>query len=451
MTLHSLLFGDPDVDAHLSDAARVQAMLDVEVALAEAEAQADVIPAAAVTSIRQAARAERFDLSALAREAAEAGNLAIPLVRQLRAIVGDIDSEAANHVHVGATSQDIIDTSLVLQLKGALPPCLAQIRRATEAAAAHARRHRRTPMAGRTLLQQATPITFGLKAAGWLEALERGRVSLQANADRAFVLQFGGASGTLAALGPAAPVVSTQLGARLALPVPALAWHSHRDRLAAFGCGLGVLAGTFGKIARDLTLLSQTEVGEVLEAPRPGRGGSSSMPHKHNPVSAAVAVAAAVRAPGLVSTLLAAMPQEHERGLGGWQAEWDVLPELMRLTGGAARAIAEALDHLVVDDSRMAASLELTHGLILAEAVVVRLARDLGRLNARTIVDDACRRAAAAKRLLADVLMDDPRVAAILAPDAIRECLTPAAYLGQAEAFVDRVLTEWDRSRAGHA
>ena len=301
-------------------------------------------------------------------------------------------------------------------------------------------------MAGRTWLQQATPITFGLKAAGWLEALERGRAAIHERGRSAFVLQFGGASGTLAALGASAPAVSKALGEELGLPVPDLPWHGHRDRLMRFACELAVLAGTIGKIARDLALLSQTEVAEAFEAPAPGRGESSSMPHKRNPVSAAVALAAALRAPGLIASLLAGMPQEHERGLGGWQAEWDVVPQLMNVTAGAARAIADALDHLVVDEGRMARNLDVTDGLILAEAIVVRLAPRLGHSEARALVDAACTLAIADKRPLVAVLSEDPRVTKVLPPDAIRQCLSPDGYLGQAEAFVDRVLAEWDRN-----
>jgi 3-carboxy-cis,cis-muconate cycloisomerase len=369
----------------------------------------------------------------------------------LRARVASIDARAAHHVHVGATSQDIIDTAAVLQLRAALPALSAQVGRAAAAAARHAQRHRRTPMAGRTWLQQSTPITFGLKAAGWLEALERGRTAIDDQGRRTVVLQFGGASGTLAALGPAAADVARALGERLGLSVPNLPWHSHRDRLIRFACELGVLAGTIGKVARDLGLLSQTEVAEAFEAPAPGRGESSSMPHKRNPVSAAVALAAAVRAPGLVSSLLGGMPQEHERGLGGWQAEWDALPELMIVTAGAARAIADALEHLVVDEAKMAANLNLTGGLVLSEAIVVALTRQLGQIDARAVVDAACRRAVADKRPLVDVLSEDSRVIGLLPPDAIRQTLSPGNYLGQAEAMVDRALAEWKRTRPADA
>ena len=310
------LFGDPDVAAHLSDRARLQAMLDVEAALADVEAQLGIVPRSAVEPIRAAANADLYDRHALAAEAAEDGNPAIPLVRHLTRKVAEENADAARYVHWGATSQDIIDTALVLQLQRAVPLILAQLDRAAAAAAGHARRHIDTVMPGRTWLQQATPITFGLKAAGWLGAIARQRASLAAALDEARVVQFGGASGTLASLGERGLDVADALAARLGLAAADISWHAHRDRLVRLACALGVTCGTLAKVARDISLLAQTEVGEAAESRERG-GGSSAMPHKQNPVSASVALAAGVRAPGLVATMIAAMPQEHERGLGG--------------------------------------------------------------------------------------------------------------------------------------
>jgi 3-carboxy-cis,cis-muconate cycloisomerase len=446
MSLYERLFGEPTVAAHLSDDARLQAMLDVEVALAEAQAAVGIVPASCVDPIRDAARADRYDRGALAREAALAGNLAIPLVHHLTRAVASTHPDASRYVHLGATSQDIIDTGLVLQLKAALPALLAQVDRAATHAAGHARRHRSTPQAGRTWLQQATLITFGLKVAGWLDALDRGRRHLAGAASQSLVLQFGGASGTLAALGADAAAVSRGLAERLQLALPAMPWHAHRDRLAHLACALGVLTGTLGKIARDLALLSQTEVAEVYEAPREGRGSSSTMPHKRNPVSAAVALAASVRAPGLVASVLAGMPQEHERGLGGWHAEWEVVPELVLLTAGAARSVADALENLVVDVARMSSNLAITKGLIHSEAVAVELARHIGKPAAHALVDTCCRRAVSEGRLLVNVLVEDAGVTRFLTPDAINARLLPEASLRQGEAFVDAVLAAWKRS-----
>ena len=419
--------------------ANLQAMLDVEAALAEVQASVGMIPQSAAGAIRAAARSELYDAALIEAEARSDGNPAIPLVRLLTSRVASIDAEAARYVHWGATSQDIIDTALVLQLRRCVPAILGDLERAAEAAARHARQHAATPMAGRTWLQQATPITFGLQAAGWLDALDRVRHSVRAAFDGAMVLQFGGASGTLAALGQHGPAVATRLAAHLSLALPALPWHAHRDRLASLACALGVATGTNGKIARDLGLLAQTEVGEAHEA-QGQAGGSSSMPHKQNPVRAAMAIAAAVRAPGLVATMLSAMLQEHQRGLGGWQAEWETLPELVSIAGRAAQAVAEALDGLVIDPARMRRNLELTNGLVLAEAVVMQLAPAMGKQEAHAHVERAARRAAEEHRALADVLAEDPAVTAILDGPHIKSTLMPASYLGSAAVFVANVL-----------
>lgn len=415
-------------------------MLDVEAALADAESALGVIPAQAAPRIREEARADLYDLAAIASDATAAGNLAIPVVRHLTRRVAARDAGAARYVHWGATSQDIIDTGLVLQLEDAVPPILRHLRSAAANAAGHAERHAATPIAGRTWLQQGTPTTFGLKAAGWLDALERAAAGVESAMQAALVLQFGGATGTLASLGEHGPAVADALGARLGLAIPAAPWHAHRDRLASLGCALGVATGTLGKIGRDLALLGQTEVGEAFEAAGEGKGGSSTMPHKRNPVKVSVVLAAAVRAPGLVGTLLSAMPQEHERGLGGWQAEWETLPELVRVTAGSARALSAALEGLVVDPARMRQNLAATRGLALSEAVTMALAASLGKSDAHARVEEACRRAVAERRDLVDVLSEDPVVTAVLDRAALERHLTPERYLGAARAFVDRIL-----------
>jgi 3-carboxy-cis,cis-muconate cycloisomerase len=312
--------------------------------------------------------------------------------------------------------------------------------RAAEAAAGHAREHATTPMAGRTWMQQAVPVTFGLKAAGWLAALRRVRARVASECEAATVLQLGGASGTLASLGTEGIDLAAELGKRLSLRVPDVPWHSHRDRFAGLATSLGIVAGTLGKIAHDLALLGQTEIGEAYEAPAAGRGGSSTMPHKRNPISASVALAAAERAPGLVATMLGAMVQEHERGLGGWQAEWETLPELVRVVAGAARAVAEALSGLVVDPERMRANLDATDGLVLAESVSATLASRIGKAKAHELVEAACRRAVEEKRPLKAVLAADPQVTRYLSPIEIEAAMMPEAYLGMAAEFVRRVL-----------
>jgi 3-carboxy-cis,cis-muconate cycloisomerase len=419
-------------------ARRLQAMLDVEGALADAEASLEIIPQSAAQAIRHACRADLYDAAALADAARRAGNLAIPLVRELTQKVAAANADAARYVHWGTTSQDVIDTALVLQLRDSIPAIVGDLTRAADAAAGHARRHANTPMAGRTWLQQATPVTFGLKAAGYVDALDRVASGIRTALTAATVLQFGGAAGTLAALGDRGIPVAKRVGVALRLEVPAVPWHAHRDRLAALCCALGVAAGTAGKIARDIALLAQTEVGEAHEGT--SNGGSSTMPQKQNPVASAAVLAAAVRAPGLVATILAAMPQEHERALGGWQAEWDTIPELVIVTADAASAIADVLDRLVIDPARMRANLEASGGLVLAEAVAMRLAPRLGRQEAYALVERAARRAGAERRTFADVLREDPQISAVLDRRTIDETLTPETYLGSTSAFIADVL-----------
>lgn len=442
--LHARVLGDADVAAHFSGRAQLQAMLDVEAALAAAEAQVGVIPPGCVAPIRAAARAELYDRVRIAVEATETGNPVIPVVRHLTARVEESDAEAARFVHWGATSQDVLDTGLVLQLRTAVPTVIDHLGRGVLAAAAHARRHAGATMAGRTWLQQATPVTFGLKAAGWADALDRVRGRLRAALDGALVLQLGGASGTLASLGPQGPAVTEALAACLGLPAPDIPWHAHRDRFAQLACALGIAAGTAGKIGRDVALLAQTEVGEVSERPGQGRGGSSTMPQKQNPVAASIALAAAGRAPGLVATMLGALVQEHERGLGGWQVEWDTLPDLVAIAAGGARAAADALDGLAVDTGRMRANADASGGILLAESVAMALAGSIGKHEAHACIAGACRRAEAERRPLADVLGDDPLVARHLDSAAIARLLSADNYLGATRTYIDRVLERLD-------
>ena len=444
--LFGALFGDAEVDARFSHQARLQAMLDVEAALADAEAHLGIIPRTAATAIRAAARAERLDAGALASAAAASGNLAIPLIKQLTRIVSAADPDAARHVHWGATSQDIIDTGLVLQVRDAVPVILRHLERAEGAAARLARDHIDTVMAGRTWLQHATPVTFGLKAAGWLDAVDRQRLALGGALEQARVLQFGGAAGTLAALGDRGGDVAERLAAILELRVPDVPWHAHRDRIATLACALGVTCGVLGKIARDLALLAQTEVAEAMDDLA---GGSSAMPQKQNPVRASVALAAAGRAPWLVASILAAMPQEHERGLGGWQVEWTAVPELIRVTAGASRAIGDALETLKIDQHRMRTNLDSTRGLALAEAVVVSLSAHMARHEAQALVTAASRRVRADGISLAEALAADPAIVRWMTREEIEHRLAPESYLGEARMFVEAVLARVSGSAPG--
>jgi 3-carboxy-cis,cis-muconate cycloisomerase len=440
MELFDHLFRSEDVERCFSSGACLQGMLDFEAALARAEGRAGVIPSSTATAIAAKCNADLFDVQGIAHGAKLAGNVAIPMVKALTALVAEDDKEAARYVHWGATSQDAIDTGLVLQLQQSLKLIADDLDRLARGLAGLATKHRSTIVVGRTWMQQALPTTFGAKVAGWLDAVDRHRERLCETQRRAIVLQFGGAVGTLAALNDRGTEVAKNLAEDLRLPVPEIPWHSHRDRMAEVATTLGLCVGTLGKIARDIALHSQTEIAEVSEPTVEGRGGSSTMPHKRNPVTSAAVLSAAMRVPGLVSTMLAAMVQEQERGLGGWHAEWETLPEIVRLTAGALHHMAETAPALEIDVERMKHNLEVTHGLIYAEAVTMALAQNIGKAAAHKLVESACARAQKRKQHLRDVLRDDQEVRAHLSVEAIDTLFDPRRYLGEAEAFVDRVV-----------
>jgi 3-carboxy-cis,cis-muconate cycloisomerase len=424
-----------------SDESVLQAMLDFEAALARAEAEAGIIPKAAAAAIGSAAVAKEFDAAKLTREALRAGTPAIPLVKALTARVRDVDSGAARFVHWGATSQDVADTALVLLLARARLILGADLARLEEALARLSQQHRDTIMLGRTLMQAAPPITFGLKAAGWLGAIRRSRQRLEAAFAEALVLQFGGASGTLAALGSQGLVVGQALARELHLGFPDAPWHTHRDRLAAVVTGCSVLTGCLGKMARDISLLMQEEVGEVSEPGGEGRGGSSTMPQKQNPMASALALGSADRVPGLVAAFLTGMVQEHERGVGGWQSEWPTIAAVVQATGLAAASMAEAAEGLGVDKARMRANIAATQGAVFSERAMMLLGSALGRDVAHKLLGEAARKANAEGRRLSEVLSEMPEVARVIDGATMRDLETPESYLGMAEALRKRLLS----------
>jgi 3-carboxy-cis,cis-muconate cycloisomerase len=434
------LFASGAMRAIFSARARLSRMLEFEAALAHAEAEFGIIPVLAADAIAGCCNAEAFDIDAIERAAHNAGNLAIPLVAALTARVAAAQPDAKGYVHWGATSQDAIDTGLVLQLRDALALIDGDVTRLADALAVQARRHAATVLAGRTWLQQALPITFGVKLAGVVSALDRHRERLASLRTRVLVVQFGGAAGTLASLGDKGIAVTQALAKRLALDVPDMPWHTQRDRLCEAAATLGMLTATLGKLARDLSLLAQTEVGEALEPAASGRGGSSTMPQKRNPVGASAALAAAVRVPGLVSTMLVAAIQEHERGLGSWPAEWETLPDIALLTSGALAAMVEVVEGLDVRPERMRANLDITRGLVFAEAVQMALAPTIGRDTAHALVAGACRSAAAQRVHLRDILERQPAVSAVLDAQALERLFDPSQYLGESAAYIDRAL-----------
>jgi 3-carboxy-cis,cis-muconate cycloisomerase len=440
MNLLDPLFRSQEVERIFSNRATLQGMLDFEAALARAEARSGYIPASAASAIEAKCRAELYDLAALARATADAGNLAIPLVKHLTILVAQKEKSAARYVHWGATSQDAIDTGRVLQMRQALLIISSELDHLASELAILAHKNRSTLLPARTWMQQALPTSFGFIAAGWLDAVDRHRLRLGETQQNCLVLQFGGAVGTMAALGTRGLDVAKNLAKELQLTLPTVPWHSHRDRMAEIATTLGLCAGTLGKIARDISLHTQTEVAELFEPAGEKRGGSSTMPQKRNPVTSAVVLATATRVPGLVGAMLAAMVQEEERGLGSWHAEWETLPEIVRLTGGALHHLTEAISGLEIDARRMRSNLDLTRGLIYSEAISMALAEKLGHLKAHELVRAACQRAQEARRDLRAVLAEDVEVKNLLSEADLERLFAPANYLGLAEQFIDRVL-----------
>jgi 3-carboxy-cis,cis-muconate cycloisomerase len=442
MRLFDKLFRCEAIDRIFSDQAYIQSLLEFEAALARAEAKAGVIPATDAPIIAAACRAEQFDIEELASQAALSGNVAIPLVKKLTELVAKQNKDAARFVHWGATSQDSMDTAVVLQLRRALDVVDQDLARLTSTLASLADKHRATPIAARTWMQQALPTTFGFIVAGWLDAILRHRSRLSELRARNLTLQFGGAVGTVAALSGRGPAVAKALAEELHLPLPPIPWHTHRDRIVEIAAALGLCAGTLGKIARDISLHAQTEIAELAEPAGEGRGGSSTMPQKRNPVTSATVLAAAQRVPGLVSTMLSSMVQEHERGLGGWQAEWETLPELVSLSAGALHHLTEMLPGLHVDAKRMLKNLDATRGLIFAEAVTIALGEHMGKMPAHMLVELACKKTRLEYRHLKDVIREEPVLQACLTPADLERLFDVRNYLGSAEEFVQRVLAE---------
>ena len=341
-----------------SDRAFVDAMLRFEAALARAQAAEGLIPESAANSIVSSCKVELFDVAKIVRESGRAGSVAIPLVKALREAVGLFNAEAASFVHFGSTSQDVIDSAMALVTREAVALVEADLAKAADALLRLAVTHAETPMLARTLMQPASVTSFGFKCAGWAAPLVRSRIRLRDAAKHALQLQLGGAIGTLAQMKGQGAAVRKRMARELGLGDPGATWHTQRDEWVALGCELGLMTGSLGKIAVDISLLGQYEVGEVTEPSEPGRGGSSAMPHKRNPVASMVAIAAAHRAPQRVAALLGAMPQQHERALGAWQAELGEWPQLLMSAHGSVRAMAGALPGLQVDAARMRANID---------------------------------------------------------------------------------------------
>lgn len=436
----------PTLAALFSDESVLRAMLDFEIALARAEARHGLIPKEAADAIAAAATTGEFDVPFLADSAFRAGTPAIPLVQMLTDRVRKTDASSARFVHWGATSQDVADSAMSLLLGRAEPLLIADLLRLEKSLSDLSERHKDSVMLGRTLLQPAPPVTFGLKVAGWLASVRRGRRRLQRAFRVAAVLQFGGAIGTLASLGDHGILVAETLSAELGFGnSPTIPWHSQRDQIATFICACGVLTGSLGKMARDVSLLMQSEVGEVAEPVVEGRGGSSTMPNKRNPTACVLTLAAAHRVPGLVASFLSAMLQEHERGVGGWQAEWPVVAATVQSTGVAIASMADVADGLTVDAKKMRLNIDSTNGAIFAERAMMMLGEKMGRDVAHKILCAAAKKSTDEKRSLSAVLAEMPEVTIHLGPTELEQLETPEQYLGSAEAFRKALASEIDR------
>ena len=431
------LYGTNEMREIFSDRAHLQCMLDVEAALARAQAILGLMPPQMAETITTAARVDNLCLERIAASTRTVGYPVVGLVKELGRAAG---AEAARYIHLGATTQDILDTALVLQMRRACSGVRRDLVALARTLSVHAVRYRNTPMAGRTHLQHAVPITFGLKCAVWAAPLAAHIERLDAAAHRTFVVEFGGAAGTLAPLGAHGISVMEALAQELRLGVPDLPWHVVRDGVAEIISILGLLCGTVAKFALDITLLTQTEVAEVFEPYEAGRGGSSTMPQKRNPIASEYILAAARGVHALIPLLLGAMVQDHERGTGPWQTEPLVVPQCFALTASAlshARSIAEGM---VVDTARMRQNLNATGGLIMAEAVAAALTPALGRATAEETVAQACNRAIAEGQTLCETLRNDPTLRPHLPDTTLEQLMDPASYVGSAGAFVDRVV-----------
>jgi len=431
------LFSTPAMRGIFSDASRLQYYLDIEAALARVQARLGIIPAVAAAEIVRHCRAEAFDIAALKTQTERIGHPVLPVVQQLVGLCADGHGEWC---HWGATTQDITDTAMVLQIRDALDLVEADLRAIAASLALLAEKHRDTVMAGRSNLQQATPITFGYKCAVLLAGFQRHLQRLAELRPRVLVGEFGGATGTLASLGADGLRVQAALCAELGLGQPEIAWHTMRDRIAELGCFLGLVTGTLGKISLDVKLLMQTEVAEVFEPFHAGRGGSSTMPQKRNPVSCNYIHASAAMVRQHVAALLEAMVEDHERATGPWQIEWVAVPEIFCLSAGALAQTRHLVAGLVVDPMRMRANLDITKGLVVSEAVMMGLGPTLGRQRAHDVVYDICRAVIAGEGSFLDLLAEHAEIKPHLDREALAALLDPANYTGLAGEMVDRVL-----------
>lgn len=435
MSLYSKTFYASELYELFSDRTAIAKLLQVEAALALAQAKIGIVPSAAARIILDCCVVEAIDSNALKNDVVLGGNVAIPLVKQLTKVIKNRDFEASKYVHLGATSQDIIDTATILTMKEYVGWLEEKLTALQDALVTLTKEHVHTLMMGRTLLQQAKPMTFGLKSAGWLEGISRNKTRLGELKKRLFCIQLGGAVGS----GNANITSEVQVEFAKILDLnPSFPWQSQRDSLAEFASFLGVLSGSLGKIAKDISLLMQTEVAEVFEGAAEGKGGSSTMPHKRNPVGCALILSNTTRTPGLVATILASMPQEQERSAGLWHAEWETLSTLMNLTGGSMEKAVDLITNLEVDKERMLQNIEITNGLIYAEKVSLYLSKTLGKMQAHESVKKACTIAMQQQKHLKEVVLE---MHPLLKNN--NELFEPKNAIGNSVAWVEHVLKSY--------
>ncbi|MBC3846303.1 3-carboxy-cis,cis-muconate cycloisomerase [Winogradskyella echinorum] len=435
MSLYTETFYAREITELFSDRSAIAKLLQVEAALAIAQAEVGIIPDSAAKIISDCCVIDAIDTISLKNDIVLGGNVAIPLVKQLTKIIKNRDFEASKYVHLGATSQDIIDTATILTIKEYLIWLEEKLIRLEKTLLIQTKNHKHTLMIGRTLLQQAKPITFGLKTAGWLESISRAKDRIKDVKKRLLCIQLGGAvgSGNANITDEVQAAFAKNLQLQEVFP-----WQSQRDSLVEFASFLGILSGSLGKIAKDISLLMQTEVAEVFEGAAESKGGSSTMPHKRNPVSCALILSNATRTPGLVSTMLSALPQEHERSAGLWHAEWETLTQLMNLTSGSLVKSVDLIGNLEVDKDRMLQNIEITNGLIYAERVSLYLSKSLGKMQAHESVKKACATAIQKHKHLKDVVLEMyPKI------ENIEELFKPENAIGNSVSWVETLLKKY--------
>lgn len=441
--IYAPLFASDAMAGIFSDEATIQSMLDVEAALARVEAAAGIIPPEAAEKIQDCCREDLYRAKKLGKATAKAGNPVIPLIKALTSEAGD----AGGFVHWGATSQDVADTGLVLQMRDALAYMDKSLREFADPLAGLAKTHRDDPMPGRTFMQQGLPITFGLKVAGWLTAILKHSENIARLRNDISVLQFAGAVGTLASLGDGGQRIHEALATELKLRPSTLSWHSDRRQIFAVGAGLAGLSASIGKIATDIALMAQTEVGELAEPAGKGRGGSSTMPQKRNPIGAVSVKASTAHVQSLLMTIANNGDHDHERASGGWHAEWLAIPDMFILTAGAIERVTDICSGLEVDTARMRANLDITNGTIMAEAVMMTLAPHMGRDAAHHDVADACAKALEQNKHLKEIMIAGPH-GKLLKKAEWDKVFDPMAYTGQATANVDAVLARYNNIKS---